>query len=104
VERSLRSFDGVEDDRAERPVRVWFERIGPTFGWLGSYSPITTKGFYVLLMHLLPVLVSRALPLSLLGHFQVVSATTALLFVAPVVIGCLLSLMRTAYRHSARRR
>jgi len=35
---------------------IWFERIGPTIGWFGSYSPTTMKGFYVLMAHMLPVL------------------------------------------------
>lgn len=83
---------------------IWFERIGPTFGWLGSYSPITTKGLHVLLMHMLPVLFLWVLPLTLLGHLQVVSETMTFILVVPVVIGCVVSLMRTAHRHSAPQR
>jgi hypothetical protein len=80
---------------------IWFERIGPTIGWLGSYSPTTTKGLYVLLMHMLPVLIFWVFPLSLLGHFDMVPGPVVFGLAIPIVIGCLVSLMRIAHRHSA---
>ena len=82
---------------------IWFERIGPTIGWLGSYSPVSIKGFYVMLAYTLPVLFLWVLPISLLAQFDIMSAEAALLTAVPVVCVCLISLMRTAYRHSAPR-
>lgn len=83
---------------------IWFERIGPTFGWLGSYNPITAKGLYVLLAYFLSLLLLWVLPISLLAEFDLLPGGVALALAIPVVCGGLLSLMRTAHRHSAPRR
>jgi hypothetical protein len=100
MKASLLSFHGVEMDEQTDASEIWFERIGPTFGWFGSYIPTTMKGFDALLMHILPVLILWVLPLSLLGHFEVVAEPVVFALVFPVVIGCLVSLMRIAHRHS----
>ena len=91
------------DNQTDTP-EVWFERMGPTFGWLGSYIPITMKGFYVLLLHILPVMVLWMLPLSVLAKFELVPEPIVLALIAPLAIGSLVSLMRTAHRHSVPRR
>ena len=103
MKATLRSFWGVEMSEQADASEIWFERIGPTLGWFGSYSPTTMKGFYVLLAHMLPVLMLWVVPLSLLAHFEVVAGPVVFVLVFPVVIGCLVSLMRTAHRHSAPR-
>lgn len=87
----------------EPASEIWFERLGPTFGWLGSYVPTTMRGFYVLLMHTLPVLVFWVLPFALLAQIGALSKAATFLIVTPVVVGCLTMLMRTAYRHSSPR-
>ena len=62
------------------------------------------KGFYVLLMHMIPVLVLWVLPLALLAQFGGLPEKAAFLLVVPVVVASLVSLMRTAHRHSVPRR
>ena len=90
-------------DDAEPASEIWFERIGPSFGWWGSYMPTTMRGFYAVLMHTLPLLVLWVLPLSLLAQFGTLSSAATFLLVMPAVVGCLTLLMRTAYRHSSPR-
>ena len=87
-------------DDPDEASEIWFEPMGPTIGWVGSYMPVTMMGFYVLLAHTLPVLLLWVLPLSLLGHFEIVPGGMLFGFAVPVVVGSLLLLMRTAYRHS----
>jgi hypothetical protein len=87
-------------EEPDQGTEIWFERLGPTLGWFGSYSPISMKGFYALLAHTLPVLALWVLPVSLLAQFKRIPSAVALPVVAPVVVASLLLLMRTAHRHS----
>lgn len=86
------------DEQTDAP-EIWFERIGPTLGWFGSYNPTTMRGFHALLTHVAIALL-WLLPFALLGHFKVLSGPLALGLAIPGTLGCLVSLMRTAHRHS----
>lgn len=86
------------DEQADT-AEIWFERMGPTLGWFGSYNPTTMRGFHVLLAHMAVALI-WLIPFALLGHFGVIADSVAFGLATPVVLGCLVSLMRTAHRHS----
>lgn len=87
------------DEQADT-AEIWFERIGPTLGWFGTYNPTTMRGVYVLMAHMAVILL-WLVPFAALAHFGVIAGPVALGLVIPVVLACCLSLMRTAHRHSA---
>ncbi len=86
------------DDRSE----IWFERLGPSIGWLCSYSPITGRGLYVLLGHVFGACFAIG-PILLLEHANLLSPKPALFIAGLIALASGVSLMRTAHRHSVPR-
>jgi hypothetical protein len=84
----------------ERELEVWFESFGPRIGWFGSYLPTTARGLYVVMGHI-GFISAWALPVALLYQFRVLSDAWTIALGFPVLMGGLVSLLRTASRHSA---